>query len=179
MDPVAHGMAESRSNLSSSANTSWAPGLHKDLQHLQTQIKEMHAEYVKSHGTGYGAIGDICHSLGIEDNYKKQTVRFYLIEIGVHKPNPKSVEGQRHKNNPSVESLESQEQQLERQLRDVQIRKQALIEAKAFKITNMLNEQEQPVVVVKKEGMSLVVSPEDAFVLVEKLEAHLSALPAR
>lgn len=27
--------------------------------------------------------------------------------------------------------------------------------------------------------MSLVVSPDDAYVLVEKLEAHLAALPAR
>jgi hypothetical protein len=176
MDPVAHGL--SRANISSSVNIPWAPGLHRNLQHLQTKIKEAYSEYMKANANNsWKAVGHVCSALNITDSYEKQTIRTYLVNIGVHNTNPRAVEGQQRKNGLSVESLESQEQQLEKQLSELHAKKMALIEAKAIKITNMLNDEQQPVVVIRKEGMSFVVSPADAYTLVEKLEAHLAALP--
>ena len=152
--------------------------MHKELQHQQTKIKELYAEYVKANGSAHGVFTSIARSLGLDDLYKINTIRHYLTGLGIHKPNQRQVENNQRKYNPTVASIEAQEQELERQLHEVQEKKQALIEAKALKIVNMVNDQQQPVVVIRKEGMSLAVSIEDAFLLVEKLEAHLAALPA-
>jgi hypothetical protein len=178
MDTAAHAMSQSRVNISSHANFTWAPKLHKNLQHLQSKIKEVYQQYANDRGDKYGAITHVCDTLGIEGANPRQSVRLYLTEIGLHTPNPIRVEARSRANNPTIEGLESKEQELERQLHEIQAKKQALIEAKAIKITNMVNNEQQSVVVIRKEGMSLVVSQEDAFVLVEKLEAHLAALEA-
>jgi PHD/YefM family antitoxin component YafN of YafNO toxin-antitoxin module len=178
MDPVAHGMAASRVNISSSANSTRAPHLHKDLQHIQSKIKELYTARLATAGKT-GIIAHVCRALEITDTYQQQTVRRFLIYAGLHTPNPRMTAAQtgRAKPDSSIESIESKKQELERQLRDLQAKKQALIEMKALKISDMVNSEKQPVVVVKKEGMSLVLTHEDAFLLVEKLEAHLAALP--
>ena len=56
----------------------------------------------------------------------------------------------------------------------IQAKKQALIETKALKVKDTVDRDG---VIIRKEGGTLVLAYADAFELVDKLTAHLGALP--
>jgi hypothetical protein len=96
-----------------------------------------------------------------------QAVRYYCIELGLHEPAPRNVTP-KPAALTSIEDLSNEECSLKDRLREVQLRKQRLIEAKMLRI-EVVNSS----VLIKKEGNVLQVTLEDAEDLVAKLIDHL------
>ncbi|SRR5258708_732006 len=96
-----------------------------------------------------------------------QTVRNICIEAGLHFV----AERTEIKAVPTVESISQQQQALEAQLRELQAKKQRLIEENALKISPCFDGKG---VVIKKHIQTLSLSFADANELVEKLVDYLS-----
>jgi hypothetical protein len=177
MTTEAYSMAHSRSSYSDKYGR--VPGLGRKHAHLQTKIKEAYLADVKQNGQ-HGAVARMAQKFEV----KYPLVRIFLIETGLHKTSQvRSDAGRRARQNvqkanapPTVESLSSEEEQAKAQLAAIQAKKQALIDAKALTIKDTIDKNG---VIIRKEGYTLVLSYDDAFELVDKLTAHLGALPKR
>jgi hypothetical protein len=175
MTTDAYAMAKSRSGFSEKHGS--VPGLGLKYAHLQTAIKEAYLADVKENGH-YGSIRRTARKFEVE----YQLVHTFLTEIGLHKPSRIRSEAgrlawqnsQKANAEPTVESLSSEEEKTKAQLAAIQAKKQALIEAKALKIKDTIDNDG---VIIRKEGSTLVLAYDDAFELVDKLTAHLGALP--
>jgi hypothetical protein len=102
----------------------------------------------------------------------------FCVALGLHQPktNPRISEGLRaNHSNPvvSIEALASEEEALQAKLRQVQTKKQQLIEAKMLRI----GPHNGSGVVIRKEGNVLALSFSDAQELVERLIDYLSNRP--
>jgi len=175
MTTDAHSMAHSRSSFSEKYGR--APGLGLKYAHLQTKIKEAYLADVKENGQ-HGALMRMARKFEVEYHL----VRIFLTETGFHKASQaRSDAGRRAWQNlqktnsaPTVESLSTEEEQAKAHLATIQAKKQALIDAKALKVTDTINKNG---VIIRKEGNTLVLAYDDAYELVDKLTVHLGALP--
>jgi hypothetical protein len=175
MTADAYSMAQSRSGFSEKYGR--VPGLGLKYAHLQTKIKEAYLADVKENGQ-HGAVMRVARKFEVEYSL----VRIFLIETGLHKTSQaRSDAGRRAWQNvqkanaaPTVESLSSEEEQVKAQLAALQAKKQALIDAKALKVSDTIDKNG---VIIRKEGYTLVLAYDDAFELVDRLTAHLGALP--
>jgi len=140
------------------------PGLGYKYAHLQSKIRDL---YHAGNGR-HGVIADIARELDIPYTL----IHTFLMSTGVHKTNPHRVESAKVRwSAGSIEGLTAEEEALESKLREIQAKKQALIDAKALKITNTVDNNG---VIIRKEGNTLVLSFEDAHDLVAKLTAYLT-----
>jgi predicted transcriptional regulator len=98
-----------------------------------------------------------------------QTVRNICLSAGLHTVG--QARGTEIKAASTVESLSQQEQALEAQLRELQAKKQRLIEENALKLVPCFDGKG---VVIKKQIQTLSLSFADAEELVEKLVDYLS-----
>lgn len=175
MTTDAHSMAQSRSSFSEKYGS--VPGLGLKYAHLQTKIKEAYVADVKENGQ-HGSVMRMARKFGVE----YPLVRTFLTEAGLHKTNQARSEAarrawqnsQKAKSAPTVESLSSEEEQAKAQLAAIQAKKKALIDAKALKVTDTIDKNG---VIIRKESYTLVLAYDDAFELVDRLTAHLGALP--
>jgi hypothetical protein len=190
MTTDAHAMVGARSYLPT--NGSYAPGLGPKYQHMQSKIKELYLSKHKDHAGAYkGIIKDVCNELEIPEIHKTM-IRTFLIESGIHKPNPRMSAAQKLAQNRRIipitlESISAAKRELdaEEQRRQAEFQAQRAelerkerdwIEAHSLKISHTV---EHNGVILKKEGGRLTLTYDEAFDLVEKLEAFLAALPSR
>ncbi len=99
-----------------------------------------------------------------------QTVRNWCVDAGLHTVTVQKARGE-IKAASTVESLSQEEQALEAQLRELQAKKQRLIEESALKLVPCFDGTG---VVIKKQIQTLSLSFADANELVEKLMDYLS-----
>jgi hypothetical protein len=95
------------------------------------------------------------------------SVRYWCIKLGLYEPTSRNITT-RPAALTSIEDLSNEECSLQERLREVQLRKQRLIEAKMLRI-EVLNSG----FLIKKEGNVLQVTFDDAEDLVAKLIDHL------
>lgn len=136
------------------------PGLHQKYAHHQSKIKELFAQGVN--------IADISRKLDVP----YAAVYVFLKESGLHNPDPqRSAAAQTRRGTPTIESIDAEQAALMAKMRELAAKKAAIIEAKATKITNTIDNNG---VIIRKEGASIALSFADAFELVDKLAAYLT-----
>jgi len=181
MDASAHAMVQSRSNFSEAAKYS-APGLPHRMRHLQSQIKETYQKLFQSkHGQYWGIIGETMKQLeqfGVSAN-DNSYVREFLAEVGLYKPEtraPYKTKGSIQQTKVvSIDTLTAEERELESKLRELQAKKQALIEARAIKFSLG---PDKTTVVIRKEFQTFALTITDAQELAERLVDFLAAIAA-
>ncbi len=102
-----------------------------------------------------------------------QTAYKYCVDAGLHVPLPQPRSASSSiKPAMTVESLSTEERELQAKLEDIKRKKEQLIEAKALKIGPWFGNQG---VRIEKEGNVLALSLADAEQLIEKLSDYLTA----
>jgi hypothetical protein len=176
-------MAASRTNFSN-PDAGTVPGLGQKYRHLQTKIKELYLADVKEDGSR-GAISRVARK--VDAPY--HSVFTFLTETGIHEVNPRlserSKKAQRRPDRepPTLETISAEErelrakqQEIEAQLADIEHKRQAYIEVHSLKITHTVDHNG---VILRKEGNVLVLSYDDAYDMVDKLQAFLVAIPSK
>jgi hypothetical protein len=136
------------------------PGLHQKYAHHQSKIKELYTRGV--------AISDISKQLDVPYS----SLYVFLTETGLHKPDPqRSASAQTRRGMPTIESIDTEAAALVAKLKELEAKKVAIIEAKALKITNTIDNNG---VIIRKEGASMALSFQDALDLVYKLNDYLA-----
>jgi hypothetical protein len=177
MTPGAHAMVESRSSglLSEASKYASVPGLGRKYAHLQTKIKDVYQRLAQERGGQFhGIISQVTRAVGMP-NDDGQVVRIFLTDAGLYRPNPRMVasQGRPAKFLPSIEGITAEEQELESRLRELHAKKQALIDAKAFKFGLG---PDKTTVVIKKEAQTFALTIDDARELTEKLVDFLALI---
>lgn len=174
-----------QSNLNNAPQT-WAPGLPSKYQHLQTKIKELYTTKSKAKGGPYfGIVTEVLEELGIPCRYENgygtgdyARISQWLRDIGLHKPKENRVAGSRRHGTSTIEDLTNEEQEMEAKLGEIRRKKQGLIEAKRTKLEHMVNFENEPVIAVRKEGNTIILTHDEAFELVDRLTSFMANLPA-